>query len=108
MTDNLNYLFENIFNSIYIGLLVYYYLYTFNKPIIDKLIVKTNSLEYKQDILHQALGKIRNIIRIDDNLNNEQTAQLKQIQKEINSIKQIFESNRLDYHSDSDAPVHES
>ena len=98
--DNFIYLFESIFNSIYVGLLVYSYWNAFCKPTIDNLIAKINNIESKQKLLY--------LISIDDDLNNEQTEHLKQIQKEINSIKKILESNRLDYHLDSDDPVHES
>jgi len=100
--------FDSLINSIYVGLLVYAYLYALNKPTTDNLIEKTNSLEYKQDILHQAIQKLRNIITLDDSLQQEQTDQLKKIQKEINSIKQILDSNQLKGESDSDAPASDS
>lgn len=106
--DLLNQSFDSLINSIYIGLLVYAYLYAFNKPTTVQLIDKTNSLEYKQDILHQAIVKLRNIITIDDNLKQEQTEQLKKIQKEINSIKQILDSTQLKKESDSDTSVSNS
>lgn len=106
--DLLNQAFDSLINSIYIGLLVYAYLYAFNKPTTVQLTDKTNSLEYKQDILHQAIVKLRNIITIDDNLKQEQTEQLKKIQKEINSIKQILDSTQLKKESDSDTSVSNS
>jgi uncharacterized phage infection (PIP) family protein YhgE len=112
MFEKIIYLLTNVFysliNSIYIGLLVYAYLYSPNKPTTDHLIEKIKSLEYKQALLHQVIQKIRNIITIDDSLQQEQTEQLKKIQKEIKSIKQILNSNRLNSESDSDVQVSDS
>lgn len=108
MFDLLAKAFDSLINSIYIGLLVYAYLYALNKPTTDHLIEKIKSLEYKQDLLHQAIQKLRNIIGIDDSLQEEQTDQLKKIQKEINSIKKILHCNKLNEYSDSDAPVSDS
>lgn len=106
--DLLSQAFDTLINSIYIGLLVYSYLYAFNKPTIDHLIEKVSSLEYKQDILHQAIQKLQNIISIDYDIQNKQMEQLKKIQKEINSIKQILDSNQLKCESDTDTPVSET
>ena len=55
MFEILHHIFESIIYSIYIGILVYCYLYAFCKPTIENLIDKTNSLENKQEILHQAI-----------------------------------------------------
>lgn len=112
MFETIIYLLTNVFdsliNSIYIGLLVYTYLYALNKPTTVHLIEKIKSLEYKQDLLHQAIQKLRNIITLDDSLQQEQTEQLKKIQKEINSIERILDSNRLKDESDSDVQVSDS
>lgn len=97
--------FDSLINSIYIGLLVYAYLYAFNKLTTDHLIDKITSLEYKQDLLHQAIQKLRNIITLDDTFQQEQTEQLKKIQQEINSIKQILDSNRLKYEPECESEV---
>jgi peptidoglycan hydrolase-like protein with peptidoglycan-binding domain len=81
---------NTIGNSIYIGLLVYSYWYAFYKPTINDLITRTNNLEGKQEILYQAIGKLRNIIEIDKDFSNDQTEQLKEIKKEIQAINKIL------------------
>jgi hypothetical protein len=99
-------LFENalntIGNSIYIGLLVYSYWYAFYKPTADDLITRTNNLENKQEILYQAIGKLRNIIEIDKDLSNDQTEQLKQIKKEIQSINKILNIKQTKYEDEDE------
>jgi peptidoglycan hydrolase-like protein with peptidoglycan-binding domain len=81
---------DSIVNSIYIGLLVYSFCYAFYKPTINDLITRTNNLEGKQEILYQAIGKLRNIIEIDKDFSNDQTEQLKEIKKEIQAINKIL------------------
>ena len=75
MSETMMPLFENalntIGNSIYIGLLVYSFCYAFYKPTINDLITRTNNLEGKQEILYQAIGKLRNIIEIDKDFSND-------------------------------------
>lgn len=93
---------NTIGNSIYIGLLVYSYWYAFCKPTADNLIMRTNNLENKQEILYQALGKIRNIIEIDKDLSNDQTEQLKQIKKEIQAINKILNIKQSNDTDDDD------
>jgi peptidoglycan hydrolase-like protein with peptidoglycan-binding domain len=81
---------DSIVNSIYIGLLAYSFCYAFYKPTINDLITRTNNLEGKQDILYQAIGKLKNIIEIDKDLSNDQIEQLKEIKKEIQAINKIL------------------
>lgn len=94
--------------GIYIGAFGFAICYALYKPTNDHFMEITNNLTQKQDILHQSLVKLRNIIRLDDDLSREQNEHLRKIRDEIKSIKKILESNRLDYRSDSDAPVNES
>jgi hypothetical protein len=93
---------NTIGNSIYIGLLVYSYWYAFYKPTADDLIIRTNNLENKQDMLYQAIGKLRNIIEIDKDLSNDQIEQLKQIKKEIQSINKILNIKQTKYEDEDD------
>jgi peptidoglycan hydrolase-like protein with peptidoglycan-binding domain len=81
---------NTIGNSIYIGLLAYSFCYAFYKPTINDLIIRTNNLENKQELLYQAITKVRNIINIDNDLTNDQTEQLKEIKKEIQAINKIL------------------
>ena len=105
-------LLENVLNtignSIYIGLSVYSYWYAFYKPTADDLIMRTNNLEKKQEILYKAIGKLRNIIEIDKDLSNEQNEQLKQIKKEIKAINKILQIQHRDTESVSDASEEDS
>jgi hypothetical protein len=111
MSETMMPLFENalntIGNSIYIGLLVYSYWYAFYKPTADDLITRTNNLENKQEILYQAIGKLRNIIEIDKDLSNDQTGQLKEIKKEIQAINKILNIKQTKY-EDEDEDEEES
>jgi len=91
---------DTLINSICIGFLAYAYLYTSNKFTFVNLIEKTTNLEYKQDILHQTITQLQHIIQTDNVLQSEQTKQLTIIQKEIRTIKQILESNKLKCKSD--------
>lgn len=81
---------ETIINSMYIGLLVYSFWFAFFNPTINDLIYKNNNLEHKQDILHQAIQKLINIINMDNEFQNEQKEHLKQIKQEINAINKIL------------------
>lgn len=101
MFENTNKLIYSFIEGILLGGCAMIFFYLIYKPIIDYLIIITDNLKDKQDILCQALKKIRNIIRIDDELQNEQTKQLKQIRDEINNIKKII--NKED--TDSDCPL---
>jgi hypothetical protein len=98
---------NTIGNSIYIGLLVYSYWYAFYKPTINDLITRTNNLEGKQEILYQAIGKLRNIIEIDKDFSNDQTEQLKEIKKEIQAINKILNIKQTKY-EDEDEDEEES
>ena len=93
---------NTIGNSIYVGLLVYSYWYAFYKPTADDLIIRTNNLENKQEILYQAIGKLRNIIEIDKDLSDEQNEQLKQIKQEIKAINKILQVQNSDTESDTE------
>ena len=95
-------------NSIYIGLLAYSFWYDFYKPTIDRLILKTKCLEDKQEILYQAMGKLKNIINIDNDLSIEQTEQLNQIQQEINAINKILNIKQPDADDESNISEGES
>jgi peptidoglycan hydrolase-like protein with peptidoglycan-binding domain len=88
---------DSIVNSIYIGLLAYSFCYAFYKPTINDLITRTNNLEGKQEILYQAIGKLRNIIEIDKDFSNDQTEQLKEIKKEIQAINKILNIKQTKY-----------
>ena len=105
-------LFENalntIGNSIYIGLLVYSFWYAFYKPTADDLIMRTNNLENKQELLYQAITKVRNIINIDNDLTNDQTEQLKQITKEIQSINKLLNIKQTKYEDEDEDDDDES
>jgi len=83
-------IFQSLSNNIYIGLLITAYIYAFCKPQFEYLFKISNELEKKNDILHQSIIKLKNIIDIDNELANEQSEQLKQIKKEIMSIKRIM------------------
>jgi hypothetical protein len=98
----------NFVYAVYIGSLVFAFCYAICKPVVDKINNTTDDLTRKQDILHQAIIKIRNIIRIDDDLSSDQTNQLKKIRDEITTIKKILSCNRLNDLSDNDTPVSES
>jgi peptidoglycan hydrolase-like protein with peptidoglycan-binding domain len=94
---------DSIVNSIYIGLLAYSFCYAFYKPTINDLITRTNNLEGKQEILYQAIGKLRNIIEIDKDFSNDQTEQLKEIKKEIQAINKILNIKQTKYEDEDEA-----
>jgi hypothetical protein len=112
MFETMMELFENalntIGNSIYIGLLVYSFWYAFYKPTADDLIMRTNNLENKQELLYQAITKVRNIINIDNDLTNDQTEQLKQITKEIQSINKLLNIKQTKYEDEDEDDDDES
>ena len=108
MTQIITTIIYNLLDSIYIGTLVFTLCYYICKSFINKINNTINDLIRKQDILQKSILKLRNIIQIDDDLSHEQNEQLRKIKDEITFIKRILESNRLDYHSDSDTRVSEN
>ena len=109
-------LFSYLVCFIYIGLVVYAFWYRLKTPTNYQLDMKIKILENKQDILYQAIGKLKNIIEIDKDLSNDQIEQLKEIKKEIQAINKILnikpsndtdddESNSDSYGEESDDTI---
>ena len=94
-------------DSIYIGLLAYTVVNACYKLRFDLLTNRVITLEIKQDILHKAIEKVRNIINIDNELCNEQSEQLVEIKKEIQAINKILnkEKDELDLDQESDESI---
>jgi hypothetical protein len=91
-------------------MLAYSIAYALYKPKFDYLEIKIDSLENLQDILHQGLIKLKNIMDTDNDLSNDQTNQLKEIKKEIQVINKILNIKQSikDDESNSDSNDQES
>lgn len=102
MTQIITTIIYNLLDAVYIGALVFAFCYAICKPIVNKINNTTTDLTRKQDILHQAIVKIRNIIHIDDDLSAEQTEQLQQISDEIKNIKEILNEDKDNNQNNND------
>jgi len=98
---------KSLVNSICIGFLAYTVVNLFYQPRFDLVNRRIRNLENKQELLYQAIGKLRNIINIDNevnnNLNNKQIKHLEEIKKEIKSINKILNNtvndDKIDFES---------
>ena len=96
---------NNVFNNLYIGLLVTACTYTFCKPQIDNLYKHITNINKNQNILYQSILKIKSIVNIDNSLSNEQIDELK---KEIRTIKSIINDDDLNSEESQDSYEQES
>lgn len=79
-----NIIFNNmdiILDSLYIGLLSFAYYYLYITPRINTVNDRIKYLEDRQEILYQAMIKLRNIANIDTELRNEETEEITKINK---------------------------
>ena len=89
-----NCIIKSLVNMLCIGLLAFTVVNTVYQPRFDLLNRRLRTLENKQELLYLAVGKLRNIINIDNtinnDLNNKQIKKLEEIKKEIQSINKIL------------------
>ena len=78
---------DSLINSIYIGLLAYAVVNACYKFKFDTLKEGLNALEVKQEILYDALIKLKKIYDLDNKVNSVQTRQLKEMKMDILLIK---------------------
>ncbi len=97
-----NNIVNSLVNSIYIGLLAYTVVNVCYKQRIDLLTNRVSTLENKQELLHQAIAKVRNIINIDNELSTDTSEQLTEIKKEIQLINKILNKEKDNDESDLD------
>jgi hypothetical protein len=90
IVEFMNQIINLLFNCLYIGILVTSYRYVIYKSQINYLVNTIDEVKIKQDKLFQIIIKLRNIIKVDGDLTNNQTTQLKKIRKELHSINCIL------------------
>jgi hypothetical protein len=74
---------DSIFQSLYIGLLAFSYYYLFISPHINEMKDKIKYLEDRQEIIYNAVVRLRNIAVIDTDLRNDETKELSQLKKQV-------------------------
>jgi hypothetical protein len=79
-----------LFNCLYIWIIVTAYSYTKYRYQVNYLTETVNDVKNEQNKLLQIMIKLRNIIKVGDELTNEQTNQIKKIRKEIRKINNIL------------------
>ena len=82
-TDIMSNILDSIFQTLYIGLLAfsYYYLYIF--PHINTMNDKIKYLEDRQEIIYNALIRLRNVAVIDTDLRNDEIDEISKIKKQL-------------------------
>jgi hypothetical protein len=80
-----------LFNCLYVGIIVRVYRYAIYKSQFDNLSISIDELKTRQDKLFQIIIKLRNIIKVDDKLTNNQNVQLKKIRRELRKINYILD-----------------
>jgi hypothetical protein len=93
MTEFMNETINLLFNCLYIWIIVTAYRYTKYKYKyqIDYLTKDVNNVKNEQNKLLQIMIKLRNIIKVGDELTNDQTNQIKKIRKELRKINYILD-----------------
>jgi hypothetical protein len=90
MVEFMNEIIILLFNCFYIWIIVTAYRYSKNKYQIDYLTKDVNNFKNEQNKLVQIMIKLRNIIKVGDELTNDQTNQIKKIRKEIRKINNML------------------
>jgi hypothetical protein len=91
IAEFMNEIIKLLFNCLYIWIIVTAYRYTKYKYQIDFLTKEINNIKDEQHKLVQIMIKLRNIIKVGDELTNDQTNQIKKIRKEIRKINYILD-----------------
>ena len=97
MSNIISIIMDIILDSLYIGLLAFAYYYLYITPRINTVNDRIKYLEDRQEILYQAIIKLRNIANIDTELRNEET---KEITKINNLLKIISKETGIEYPND--------
>jgi hypothetical protein len=108
MTEFMNETINLLFNCLYIWIIVTAYRYIKYKYQIDYLTKDINNIKNEQNKLLQIMIKLRNIIKVGDELTNDQTNQIKKIRKELRKINNMlyfkYEKNKktdlIEYETD--------
>jgi hypothetical protein len=99
IAEFMNEIIKLLFNCLYIWIIVTAYRYTKYKYQIDFLTKDVKNVKNEQHKLVQIMIKLRNIIKVGDELTNDQTNQIKKIRKEIRKINNIlyfkYKKNKL-------------
>jgi hypothetical protein len=90
MTEFMNETINLLFNCLYIWIIFTAYRYIKYKYQDDYLVNDVNNVKNEQNKLLQIMIKLRNIIKVGDELTNDQTNQIKKIRKEIRKINNML------------------
>jgi len=82
-TDIISNILDSIFQTLYIGLIAFSYYYLYIYPHINIMKAKINYLEDRQEILYNAIVKLRNVVVIDTDLRNDEIDEISKIKKQV-------------------------
>jgi hypothetical protein len=96
MEEFMNNIVQLLFGCLYIGIIIKVYRYSLDNQQIHYMLDTIDKLKTNQDKLFEIIVKIRNIIRVDNDLTNKQTKELKKIRRELHAINYILDIKQID------------
>ena len=96
MEEFMNNIVQLLFGCLYIGIIIKVYRYSLDNQQIHYMLNTIDKLKTNQDKLFEIIVKIRNIIRVDNDLTNKQTKELKKIRRELHAINYILDIKQIE------------